>query len=268
MRMLESEGAAVEQLEVRAVRDQLRPETMLVSMDAVNSETGERFDTLAMRRALDAYRPGILLHVDASQAPFTLSCKLAHRGADLLTLDAQKIGGVRGIGALLVRSSIPLAPLMQGGGQEEGRRPGTAAPALASAFAAAFAEAQRSLDACTVRSSAVRSAFLERCAGIPRLAVNEGSENVPHILNLSLVGRDTDYLVALLDQKGFAVSTKSACESDSSEGSRAVLALTGDPERAQSTLRISWGPTTNERELIRFADALARAVRFLDENAI
>ncbi|MBI3572034.1 hypothetical protein HY091_00660 [Candidatus Kaiserbacteria bacterium] len=89
---------------------------------------------------------------------------------------------------------------------------------------------------------------------------------MPHILNVSLVERDTDYLVALLDEAGFAVSTRSACETNSAEGSRAVLALTGNPARADSTLRISWGPATTSRDLRLFAEALRRAVAFVDSK--
>ena len=104
---------------------------------------------------------------------------------------------------------------------------------------------------------------------IPNVFINEGSPaggQTPHILNISLPDRDTDYLVALLDEAGFAVSTRSACETDSEEGSRAVLALTGDLERAKSTLRISWSPRVNGSELIKFAKALTVAVKFVDNK--
>jgi cysteine desulfurase len=85
-------------------------------------------------------------------------------------------------------------------------------------------------------------------------------------LNISLTGRDTDYLCALLDEAGFAVSTKSACESGDGEGSRAVLALTGDPARATATLRASFGPRTSSRDLARFARALSTAAAFIDST--
>lgn len=265
---LRAEGALVEPLDLVNVAVQLRPETVLVSLDLVNGETGERFDTLAVRRALDAYRPGILLHVDASQAPLVESFMLAHVGADMLSLDAQKVGGVRGAGALLLRQGAKLAPLIEGGGQERGRRPGTENVAAAAAFAVALAEAHEGREKFVAKAHAMRERLLTAVTAIPDTLVNEGKEKVPHIVNLSLLGRDTDYLVALLDKEGFAVSTKSACESDSDDGSRSVRAMTGDDARARTTLRISWGPTTRTQELDRFAEALARAVRFLDENAI
>ena len=98
--------------------------------------------------------------------------------------------------------------------------------------------------------------------------VNEAKENAPHILNISLLGRDTDYLVALLNEAGFAVSTKSACETLDDTGSRGVLALTGEEARAKSTLRISWGPDTTQTIFERFINALVRSVAFIDRHSL
>jgi cysteine desulfurase len=271
VRMLEAEGADIEEVDLENLKAQLRPETVLLTLDAVCGETGTKYDTLAARRSLDAYRKEtgthVLLHVDASQAPRTEAFTLAHLGADMATLDAQKVGGVRGIGALLMRQGIPLAPLSGGGGQERGRRSGTENPALALAFAAALSEVSEHRDAFAARATHMRTALLEQLSSLPYMVVNEGKMKVPHILNVSLIGRDTDYLALLLDTEGFAVSTKSACESEE-ESSRAVFVLTEDAERARSTLRISWGPEITEHNLTRFAEALARTIRFLDEKAI
>ncbi len=268
IRMLEAEGAVIESIEPGALARQLRPETVLVSMDAVNGETGEVFDTRTVRRTLNAHHSHVLLHIDAAQAPLTQSFALSHTGADLLTLDAQKVGGVRGIGVLLVRQGITLAPLIRGGAQEGGRRPGTESPTLAVAFACALTEASLQRNVFNEQAERMRTAFITSIEAVPYMVLNEGKRHAPNIVNLSVMGRDTDYLVALLDKEGFAVSTKSACESNSIEGSRAVLALTGDPERAAATLRISWGPTTSKRDLMRFAEVLIRSIRFLDKNKI
>ncbi|MDB5189611.1 MAG: Cysteine desulfurase [Parcubacteria group bacterium] len=269
--MLKSEGAETEELQLANLTSQLRAETVLVTLDAVCGETGTRYDTLAVRRLLDehAQKGGqkILFHVDASQAALTEQLTLAHLGADMMTLDAQKVGAVRGIGALILRQGITLEPLMRGGGQEGRRRPGTESPALASAFATALTEVQEGRMKFRERSERMREALLQNISGISNLVVNETEMKVPHILNVSLLGRDTDYAVMLLDKEGFAASTKSACETDE-EGSRAVQILTSDSARATSTLRVSWGPTTSERDLASFAEALVRTVRFLDENAI
>jgi len=263
-----------------AFKKQLRPETVLVCVDPVCGETGVRFDTLRLRRAMDAAAVsrtkstgpgnGAALLVDASQLPLIEPIECTRLGADLLVLDAQKVGGIRGIGALIVPRSghtAPITPIMQGGGQEEGLRPGTEPVALAAAFAAALE--LRVKDGVKFSSSAreARAELAERITSIiPQAVINESSRSssqAPHILNISLPGFDTDYALTLLDTAGFAVSTKSACETDSEDGSRAVGAFTQDEERAKATLRISWGPETKAAELRRFAAQLAKTVVFL-----
>lgn len=241
--------------------------TVLVVLTAVCGETGAITPVREVRRVMDRVRKGILLLADASQLPYTDSFQLTRLGADMLTLDAQKIGGVRGIGALIAPRRVPLAPLYEGGGQERGLRSGTPAPALASAFAAALLEVHDDRSQFLSRAQKLRALFIQHLQILPYMEVNEGREQAPHIINLSLIGRDTDYLVALLDAAGFAVSTKSSCETDE-PGSRAVLALYGDEARAVSTLRISWGPSTSALDLERFADALIASVKFLDSAGI
>jgi cysteine desulfurase len=207
----------------------------------------------------------ILLHVDASQAPYTEKIERSHFGADILVFDSVKIGGPRAMGCLIAHRTLPLAPLTFGGGQERGLRPGTENPEAAAGFARALGDAVRGRTDFAARAELLRgklAAFITD--SVREVYINEGPDQAQNILNLSLPGRDTDYLVALLDDAGYAVSTRSACETDSEEGSRAVYALTGDPERAKSTLRISWGPSVPERDLMRFAAALSEAVAFVD----
>jgi len=257
-------------IDLEAFKAQLAPETVLVCADAVCGETGTRFDTLRLRRAIDAARasvPDALLHVDASQLPLVEPIEHTRLGADLLVLDAQKVGGVRGIGALVIPRQNAVSAIMQGGGQEAGLRPGTEPVALAAAFAAALQECDRTHAAFAARAERARSELqASLLRGYPGLLVNETKRQAPHILNVSLPGLDTDYAVALLDAEGIAVSTKSACETDSTEGSPVVFALTGDRARAEATLRISWGPQTTRRELRRFAKAFARTVAFLSAH--
>ncbi len=294
-KLLAAEGVAVEPLPIKDARvdteelaRMLRSETALVSMDAVCGETGVVWNTREVAEVLRAHNGKgvfslargtaatreenafpVVLHGDASQAPFTEKVTRAHFDADMLTFDASKIGEVRGIGALIAHRTIPLVPLYRGGSQERGLRPGSEAPELAQEFAAGLGAAARGRE--KFRTSAVqeRARLAKRITtAIPDVYINESRAQAPNILNLSLPGRDTDYLVALLDEAGFAVSTRSACETDSEEGSRAVLALTGDAERARATLRISWRSATRPRDLNRFAQALARAVAFVDSNRL
>lgn len=258
-------------IDVKRLPGLIRSGTVLVALEAVCGETGTRFPVRDVRKALDAARKGegarISMHVDASQLPLAESFELTRLAASTLSLDAQKVGGVRGIGLLLVPRQVRIAPLIRGGGQERGLRPGTEAHALATSFAAALEDAHAGHAAFAGRARAMRDALVDALSSIPDVVVNGGKECAPHILNVSLLGRDTDYLAALLDDAGFAVSTRSACATDE-EGSVAVLAMTGDSARASSTLRISWGPSTKEGDIKRFALALVEAVRFLDRNVL
>lgn len=272
MKVLEEEGITVEPLPIQdsrvdvvALAKMIRKETVLVSMDAVCGETGVVWNTREVRNAIDKK---IMLHVDASQAPLTEKISRAHFGADMLTFDAAKVGAIRGCGVLIAHRTIPLEPLYRGGGQERGLRPGTESPEAAREFAAALCVATKQREAFCASAAHARVRLVEAILkNIPDVFLNEGPVQAPNILNLSLIGRDTDYLVALLDEAGFAVSTKSACETDSEEGSRAVFALSGDQERARATLRVSWGPAVRTRELTRFAQAFARAVAFVDSSS-
>ncbi|MDO8567057.1 MAG: aminotransferase class V-fold PLP-dependent enzyme [bacterium] len=295
MKLLGKRGVEINTLPIKngrvdceTLKELLRPQTKLVAMDAVCGETGIIWNTREVAQTLATYasmpkkesapaaRPiqlsfsGTLapvLHVDASQALLTEKITRAHFGADLLTLDASKVGGGRGIGALIAHRTIPIVPLYAGGGQERGVRSGSEAPELASKFAAALAAATCGREKFRASAERAREDLVKTIIReIPRVYINEGRNQAPHILNVSLPGRDTDYLLALLDEEGFAVSTRSACETDSQSGSRAVFALTGDLNRAKATLRISWGPSTRPRELTRFAEKLAAAIVFIDSE--
>ena len=288
MKQLALEGVVVEALPVREGRvdaellaTMLTPNTVLVSMDAVCGETGVVWNTREVaevlkehnRQRIFSFARGtaathekaalpVVLHIDASQAPLTEKVTRAHFNADMLTFDISKISRERGLGVLVAHRTIPLEPLYRGGGQERGLRPGSETPELALEFSEALARAVEGREVFRAKAEQQRMVLLEQIVSlVPETLVNEGRDQAPNILNISLPGHDTDYLVALLDDMGFAVSTKSACETDSEEGSRAVLALTGDIERSKSTLRISWGARARSRGLARFVLALAQSLK-------
>jgi cysteine desulfurase len=296
MKMASRDGIAVEALELldgaidlKKFAQQIRPETALVCIGLICGETGTIFNARDVRRVLDTVKliatensgsnkeilsKRIMLHVDASQAPFVESYEHTHLGADLITLDAQKVGGVRGIGALIrVHPSTKLSPIMQGGGQEQGLRPGTENPALAAAFAAALTEAQSGREIFSTRSLAARKNFIQTIKEkFPESEINPtfSSKSIfaPHIINISFPGIDTDYAVMMLSEAGFYVSTRSACETDSEEGSKTVFAFTGDTLLAASTLRISWGPSTDLSSLGFFQKELIRTIEFLHTQKV
>ncbi|MEK7515807.1 MAG: aminotransferase class V-fold PLP-dependent enzyme [Patescibacteria group bacterium] len=151
MKLAEERGVEIDVLPIKdwrvdcgKLRELLRPNTKLVSMDAVCGETGVIWNTREVKQTVEA---NILLHVDASQAPLTEKITRAHFGADILTLSGSKVGpthyrcGGRGIGALIAHRTIPIATLYKGGGQERGLRSGSESPELARMFAACLRQA-------------------------------------------------------------------------------------------------------------------------------
>jgi cysteine desulfurase len=262
---LPTKGALVD---IDAFTAMVGPKTSLVSLEAVSPETGMRHDIRSVRAALHAHKDAYL-HVDASQLPLVESFARERLGADLVTLDAQKVGGVRGVGCLIRRAGVPLAPIFLGGGQEHELRSGTEAVAHVFAFAAALSLAAKRRGAFVARARAIRAKLIERIRkSVPDAVILGGADAAPHILALAFPGRDTDYLQTLLDTAGFMVGTKSACESDAMQGSRMAQSETGDDALSKATLRVSWGPATPTGDLMRFVGALTEAIRFLDKDGI
>ena len=208
---------------------------------------------------------GVALHSDCAQAAGKVPLALAALPLDFASLTAHKLYGPKGIGALYVRSGARglLQPLMYGGGQERGLRPGTLPTHQIVGFGAACELAQRELPA---ESAAARAAARAAVAGargkLGGVHLNGGAaERVPGILNVSFEGVQGESLVAALG--GLAVSTGAACSSDSPDPSYVLRALGRDVQLAQSSLRFSLGRFTEGTEvdfaLTSVREALARS---------
>lgn len=242
----------------------LRPETVLVSMMYVNNEIGTIQPIGKIARAVHSARPDVLVHTDAAQAPLFLPVVAHTLGVDLMSLDAQKLYGPRGAGALFVKRGTPLMPLLIGGGQEQGMRSGTenvpAIAGFAEALTCAGAERARESERLTLLRDRLFDALL---ALDPRIIANgDRVERLPNNINISLPWIDTEFLVLQLDAHGFSVASKSACHSG--EGASHVVAALGGAEghsRAQSSLRITLGRATRARHLSRFTHTLAQLIR-------
>lgn len=248
------------------LRSVLTPKTVLVSVGYVNSEIGTIQPIGKLARAIRDYERqegiSIVFHTDAAQAPLWLPCQLPALGAELMTLDAGKCGGPKGVGILVRHGEAPLRAVIFGGGQEDNLRPGTenAAAIVGAAEAIAYAQAgwqKRALSVQTVRDYALKKI----AEVLPRAQVNgvEGDDRVANNINISLVGYDTEYAVVYLDTHGVAVSTKSACAGAGSGESAVVKAMTGDAARSRATLRLTLGEQTTTADI---DTALAHLVRF------
>jgi cysteine desulfurase len=208
---------------------------------------------------------GVPFHTDAVQALGRLPVRLDRVPAATATFSAHKLGGPRGTGALFVRRGTALAPVLHGGGQERGLRPGTedVAGAVGLAVAAELAEAERETAATRLRGlrDLLEAGLRER---IPDLVVNAGgAERLPHILNLSLPGADPELLLTGLDLEGIAASSGSACGSGAFRPSHVLLAMGLAPEVAGPSLRFSFGRESTERDVERVLAVLPGLVERL-----
>lgn len=228
--------------------------TVLVTFAYVNSEIGTVQHVGKLSRIVRAlekkHDSRTYVHIDAAQAPLWLSCELDKLGVDILTLDAGKCYGPKGVGVLVFRYGVSLKSFMYGGSQEGGLRPGTENTALIVGAVEALCIAQERYQ---VRSSDIqelRDPFIKDLESIGGVVLNGSRHSrVANNINISIPGIDSEFAVISLDQKGVACSTKSACGGAKGEGSHVVRAVTGSDERALSTIRFTLGEETTSSEL-------------------
>lgn len=237
----------------------LRPDTQLVSIMHVNNETGVIQDIAALGALCRAH--GALFHVDAAQSAGRLPLDLARLPVDLLTLSAHKIHGPKGVGALyLDAATVPwLAPLMYGGGQERGLRPGTVATHQVAGMGVAcrLAAARMAADAAWLR--ALRDALWDGLRGIPGVLLNgDAGRRADHILSVSVEGVCGESLLFALEE--LALSAGAACSSDTGEPSHVLRSLGRSRLLAESSLRFSVGRQTTLEEIALAVAAVGRAV--------
>lgn len=243
----------------------LHKNTVLVVLGYVNSEIGvvEHIGKLVRtvrvkERELEAH---IHVHVDAAQAPLWLPCALDALLVDTLTLDAGKCYGPKGVGVVVMRHSVHLAPYFFGGSQEFGLRSGTENVPLIVGAVRALVLAQEHHVVRAQQVTLLRDAFITMLLSIDGVEVNGSQEDrVANNVNISIRGIDSEFAVISLDAKGIACATKSACGGARGDGSAVVRAITGDAARALSTLRFTLGEETTYRELQYTARALQEHV--------
>lgn len=233
----------------------------LVALQAVNHETG------VIQRVAEvaeiAHARGARLHVDAVQAVGKLD-PASWAGADLVSLAAHKIRGPKGVGALASRPGVRLHPVLRGGAQERGLRPGTQDPVACAGLATAAARA-RTGPARYAALAALRDPF-ERdllALGAARGAAplpNGDAPRAPHVSNLSWPGWRGDELCAALDLEGIALSAGSACSAGTAETSPVLTAMHGEA-RARSAVRLSLGEDTTAEDLAEALRAWDRVLR-------
>ena len=261
---LEREGYAVTYLpadgkgvvDPQAVREAIRPTTVLISVMLVNNEVGS-VQPVSEIGAL-AHEHNILMHTDAVQGmclPDTSICRL---NVDLLSLSAHKIYGPKGVGALYVREGVSLAPMVFGGAQENMLRPGTENMAGILGLAAALELVQTHKAEQHQHLLELRRRMVEGLHRVvPGVIINGPEKEVaPHVLSASFPQADGEALLFRLSSEGFAVSMGSACTSKNIEPSHVLKAMGLPVPQIEGTLRISFGFPTQESEIDAFLGAL------------
>jgi cysteine desulfurase len=229
----------------------------IVSVMLANNETGVVQDLA--RIAAVAKNAGAWLHCDAVQAAGKIPLSFAQTGAHLMTLSGHKIYGPKGSGALIVDPQVPLTPLIHGGDQERGLRGGTENVAAIVGFGKAAELAAAELEEHGRRLRRLRNHLEQGIEKLPGATVfARTAKRLPNTLQFAVEGYDGETLVMLLDRRGIAVSSGSACASGAREPSPVLLAMGVEPALATGAVRISLGRGSTEAEAEQLLAALGR----------
>lgn len=246
-------------IDMEDLRGKITDETELISVSLVNNEIGviqpvAEIGALVREVRMDRLKRGvkrqILLHSDASQALNLLDVNVARLGVDLLTLNAAKVYGPKGVGALYVSHEVRLRPLTVGGGQENGLRSGTENVPGVIGFAKAVSLAKEHLNGNRKKYAEFKKVFLDELQGY-ELPVKK------HVLDNFVVlcynGIDAERLVFLLEEKGVYVATGAACAASKGVRSHVLAAIGLTDSEIAGSLRISFGETNTKEQIIEAA---------------
>jgi len=254
-------------IDLAHLRTLLDESVVLCTTAMINSEIGTIQPARAIHKVLHEaevkYDTEIFFHLDAAQAPLWVNCQFDALAADFISLDAAKCCGPKGVGVLVRGRRTNLVPVVHGGGQESGLRPGTENVAGIVGAAVAISSAQDTWRERAELVAVVRDQAIEHIkAELSSVYVNgaSGEDRVVNNINISIPGLDTEFAAVVLDKHGFAVSTKSACSGSGGGASVVVQETTNDPARASSTLRITIGPDTTLEHFKSLTEVLRKHV--------
>ena len=238
----------------------VRDDAAVCSVMWVNNEIGTLQDIAGL--AQRAKSRGVVFHTDAVQAFGKVDVDARRIPFDLASISGHKIGAPKGIGALFIRRGTPMEPLLFGGSQDRGRRPGTENVAMAVGLALAAELAIEEREAECARLEALRdrleSAILAR---VPDAIIHaRGAPRAPHVTNVSAPGTESESMLIALDLRGIACSAGSACQSGSIDPSHVLEAIGVSREVANAAIRFSLGALTTEAAIDRAADVYGTLV--------
>lgn len=266
MEQLEREGFEVTYLDVdstgavsvEAVRAALREDTILVSIMYGNNEVGTIQPIADIGEILIDHQA--LFHTDAVQALGTEAIDVKALGIDLLSASAHKINGPKGIGFLFIKTGVKLATRSFGGQQERKRRAGTENVPGAVGFKTAAELIMVERSERVEQYHGLAEALLQRLDALEVEYEVNGSNRLPHIVNLYLPGIDLEPFLIMMDMRGVAISSGSACTAGSIEPSHVLTAMFGASERTKQSVRISFGQGNTRYDVEQLAERLAEVV--------
>ena len=267
---LGKEGFDVTYLDVRQghnitaqqVKDAIREDTCLVTVMYANNEIGSVLPIPQIGAV--CREAGVLFHTDAVQAAGHLHIDVKEQNIDMLSLSGHKFHGPKGVGALYVRRGIALTNLIEGGAQERGKRAGTENIAGICGMAAALEEACAHLDENAAKVTALRDRLIEGLSKIPHCALNGDPVNrLPGNVSFCFEGIEGESLLLLLDMKGVAASSGSACTSGSLDPSHVLLAIGRVHDVAHGSLRLSLSEYNTMEEMDHILTAVPEVVQYL-----
>lgn len=232
----------------------LTDDVALCSVMWVNNEVGTVQDIPSLAEAARAR--GVLFHSDGVQALGKVAIDTKALPVDYLSISGHKVGAPKGIGALFIRRGAPVTPLLHGGSQDRGRRPGTENVAMSVGFARAVELAVAEREAECARLERLRDGLeAALIAKIPDAVIHgRGALRAPHVLNISVPGTDSESMLMALDLQGVACSAGSACQSGSIDPSHVLTACGVPHELAVASIRFSLGSLTTEAQMTRVAE--------------
>jgi cysteine desulfurase len=238
----------------------VRSDTLVVSLMHVNNETGIR---QPVAEVADELPDTVFLHTDAAQGFGKDLEPLRHRRIDLISVSGHKVGAPKGVGALIARRRNrrrpPLRPLMYGGGQERGLRPGTVPVPLVAGLGLASELAERENNARTASARALRGEIVEALVRAGGTLVGDETHAMPNILSISFPGLDSEAVILQLRQL-VAISNGSACTSSTYEPSHVLVAMGLDERTRRGAVRLSWGHDTAVPDLAAVESAMTKLV--------
>ncbi len=253
-----------------ALREALRPDTLLVSVMLANNEVGTIEPVRQLAEVTHADSRAVF-HTDATQALGKLSLDVQELGVDLLTVSAHKIYGPKGVGALFARHGTAIDPVITGGGQERTRRSGTENVPGIVGFGAAVHLAEAERERQMQRQGALSAELRHRIqAGVPD-AIPTGAPvgaRLPNFCTFAVPGTEGELLLLRLDRAGICGSAGSACTSGSLAPSHVLLAMGFSPQLASAHLRLTLGRSTTAEEVALAGDLISREIAALRQGAL